>query len=65
VVNAGQPYTITYDEPDEVTTFCLLFQTGFVERLATAMDLSEVTVTENRGESGIPGLSLQTTLLLC
>jgi AraC family transcriptional regulator len=40
VVNAGQPYTITYDEPDEVTTFCLLFQTGFVERLATAMDLS-------------------------
>ena len=33
VVNAGQPYTITYDEPDEVTTFCLLFQTGYVERL--------------------------------
>jgi AraC family transcriptional regulator len=39
VVNTGQPYTITYDEPDEVTTFCLLFQTGYVERLATAMDL--------------------------
>jgi AraC family transcriptional regulator len=47
VVNSGQPYTIAYDGPEEVTTFCLLFQTGFVERLATAMDLSTARSLED------------------
>jgi AraC-like DNA-binding protein len=43
VVNAGQPYTIAYDEPSEVTTFCLFFQAGYVEQLATAMNIGAET----------------------
>ena len=37
VVNAGQQYTISFDEPRDVTTFCLLFRDGYVEQLVSAM----------------------------
>jgi AraC-like DNA-binding protein len=39
IVNAEQPYTISLDEVDNVTTFCIFFQKGFVEKLMTAMRL--------------------------
>lgn len=39
LVNAGQPYTISYDEPSDVTTFVLLFRDGFLEEIAAGMRL--------------------------
>lgn len=37
VVNDGQPYTITYDEPRDVTTFVLLFRKGYLEEVIGGM----------------------------
>src|SRR5579875_3611619 len=39
LVNAKQPYTISYDEPSDVTTFVLLFKDGFLEEIAAGMRL--------------------------
>jgi len=36
IVNAGQPYTISFDEPRDVTTFCLFFRDGYIEQLVSA-----------------------------
>ena len=41
LVNAGQPYTIMYDEPHDVTTFVLLFRNGYLEEISGGMHLSE------------------------
>lgn len=37
VINDGQPYTIAYDEPTDVTTFVLLFKRGYLEQIAAGM----------------------------
>jgi AraC family transcriptional regulator len=41
LVNAGQPYTIMYDEPDDVTTFVLLFKHSYLEEIVAAMRLPQ------------------------
>ena len=41
VVNSGQPYTISYDEPDIVTTFVLLFRDDYLEELVAGMRSSQ------------------------
>lgn len=37
LINKGQPYTIAYDEPADVTTFVLLFKNGYLEQVASSL----------------------------
>lgn len=47
LINAGQPYTIMFDEPDIVTTFVLLFKDRYLEELITAMRSSDKKMLDN------------------
>lgn len=46
VVNDGQPYTITYEEPRDVTTFVLLFRKGYLEEITAGMRQSGSSILD-------------------
>jgi AraC family transcriptional regulator len=47
VVNDRQPYTITYDEPHDVTTFVLLFKKDYLEEISAGIRQSGDSILDD------------------